>query len=99
MSIFLTAIMLSGVVSWFASSHPDGLEWTWQKLADKYAVAPAADPVVAQADRLQEGWTPMPDYNLRLGWLSLAGVVGTTATLALLLVGGRLLTRRRTVER
>lgn len=93
LSIFLTAILLSGVVSWFASQHPDGLEWTWQKLADKYAVAPAgaADPVVAQTDHLQQSWTPMPDYNLRLGWLSLAGVAGTFATLAVLLVGGRLL--------
>ena len=30
-SLAVTALLLAGVVSWFASTHPDGLEWTYQE--------------------------------------------------------------------
>jgi len=116
-SLLATALLLAGVVSWFASTHPDGLEWAYQehfKHGDKPAVENAS-PVVAAVDRWQAKWSPMSDYASRSaplgqeppaaeagagvgsqkasasaawpnvsGWGSLAGVLGTLVTLAVL---------------
>ena len=30
-SLLITALLLAGVVSWFASTMPDGLEWSYSK--------------------------------------------------------------------
>lgn len=84
----LAALLLGGVVSYYASSHPDGLEHVAEQVgfldsADEHAAAdgPMADYAVkgVEDDRLSGG---------------LAGVVGVGVTL--LLAGGlALLVRRR----
>ena len=67
-SLVLTALMLAGVVSWFASTHPDGLEWAYQE--HKYAaggdsaVKPPSDPIAA-VDTWQNKWSLMSDYGKR----------------------------------
>ncbi|MFA6133921.1 MAG: energy-coupling factor ABC transporter permease [Phycisphaerae bacterium] len=67
-SLILTALMLAGVVSWFASTHPDGLEWAYQE--HKYfagadsAVKPMPQPMAA-VDTWQSKWSPMSDYGKR----------------------------------
>lgn len=67
-SILATALLLSGVVSWFASTWPDGLEWSYQEHqypgADR-AVAEAS-PAVAAVERWQGQWTPLTDYTRRV---------------------------------
>jgi cobalt/nickel transport system permease protein len=65
-SILATAALLAGVVSWFASTHPDGLEWSY--LGRSYNVPQTVhndSPAVAAVDQLQAAWTPMPDYSAR----------------------------------
>lgn len=84
----LAALLLGGVVSYYASGHPDGLEHVAEQVgfldsADEHAAAdgPMADYAVkgVEDDRLSGG---------------LAGVVGVGVTL--LLAGGlALLVRRR----
>lgn len=107
-SVLVTALLLAGVVSWFASSWPDGLEWSYRE--HRYETAEPtvanASPVIAAVDRWQTRWSPLTDYSRRAsplgqlpaevaadaasgwphpdGWLSLAGVVGTLATLSIL---------------
>ncbi len=67
-SLLLTAVMLAGVVSWFASTHPDGLEWAYQQ--HKYAV-PAelpvkpATPAIVAVDDWQSRWALLSDYGKR----------------------------------
>ncbi len=66
-SLVGTALLLAGVVSWFASTHPDGLEWAYQdhfKRGGKPAVENPS-PLVAAVDRWQAKWTPMSDYTKR----------------------------------
>ncbi len=84
----LAALLLGGVVSYYASSHPDGLEHVAEQVgfldsADEHAAAdgPMADYAVrgVEDDRLSGG---------------LAGVVGVGVTL-LLASGLALLVRRR----
>ena len=63
-SLLVTALLLAGVVSWFASTWPDGLEWSYRehrygtaeqtvdnRFAGRRRGRPVAEPVVA-ADRL-----------------------------------------------
>lgn len=66
-SLLVTAMLLSGVVSWFASSSPDGLEWSYRE--HRYGTVEQAvendSPAVAAVDRLQSKWSPLTDYNRR----------------------------------
>lgn len=84
----VAALVIAGVVSGFASGHPDGLEY----------VAESAGFLSSAQDHAGAGW-PLADYavagveNARLSG-GLAGVIGTLVTL--LLVGGvAWLVRRR----
>lgn len=77
----LAAACLGGVGSWFASSAPDGLAWSLQQAAG--APAQAAVPADAQA------WPAVKAET------SMAGLVGGTATLALVVGVGWVLRRRR----
>ncbi len=65
-SLLLTAGLLAGVVSWFASGQPDGLEWTLdQPAADGgHVLAEPAPPVSAVSD-WQARWSPLADYTRR----------------------------------
>ncbi len=123
-SLLGTAVLVAGVVSWFASTHPDGLEWAYRKhfaRGDQPAVKDPS-PLVAAVDAFQDKWSPMADYTRRaapLGqqptekaaeqpaatgwpnvdrWGSLAGVLGTLVTLAILFLAGRVLRRRRSAN-
>ena len=66
-SFLVTAMLLAGVVSWFASTWPDGLEWSY--LGHRYAVAEKAvandSAAVAAVDQWQSKWSPMTDYGRR----------------------------------
>ena len=82
------AVLIAGVVSYFASPNPDGLEKGQEELGVAGPVHPAVEvpPVAFQ------------EYNLK--WIgegfwsnAIAGVAGTAIVLAILLVVGRLLAR------
>ena len=66
-SLLVTALLLAGVVSWFASTLPDGLEWSYSE--HRYGAAEKAvqnrSPVVAAVDQWQTKWSPMTDYSRR----------------------------------
>ena len=84
------AVLIGGVVSYFASTSPDGLEKTQEKIGAAAPVHPGA-----QAPALV-----FREYGLK--WIgegfwsnAIAGVTGTLLVMAILLVLGRLLKRRR----
>jgi len=66
-SFLTTALLLAGVVSWFASTSPEGLEWCYQSRRYEKVEQNVRNesPVVVAIDRWQKKWSPMSDYTKR----------------------------------
>jgi len=109
-SVGVVALVVAGVLSWFASPYSDGLEWA---VSGENTLK--AKPVLAErVDRLQERFTPLPDYSVRSGgvkaseseaswpnvsfWTSFSGLLGVGLTLGLIWAGTKLAYRRRPAE-
>lgn len=106
----ILALTTGGLLSWSASAHPDGLEWSIEKAAGKAELAAEGDLHQTLA-RLQQRIAPMPDYAFPSqteaveeqdpAWpavdagTSTAGVLGGLGTLALVMAVGYLLRPRR----
>ena len=77
-SLVVTALLLAGVVSWFASSHPDGLEWSYAE--HKYGQADQAvkppSKAMAAVDEIQDKYSPLPDYSKRPAALGTSAAEG-----------------------
>ena len=94
--ILACAVILSGAISLFASSHPDGLEWAIQKVAGVEALESPEDPVHSTAEQVVNGTAFLPDYAFpEGGGESAAGLIGTGLTLALVCGIGFLLCKGR----
>lgn len=96
LALGLAAGVVAGGLSWFASSQPDGLEWSVAGAADREALPLSAGRVHATLAAAQERSVLLPDYDLpaaeqtaREAWpavdggTSLAGLVGAGLTLLL----------------
>ncbi len=105
-SIAATSLLISGVLSLFASQHPDGLEWAIARVTGQASAANAAAPatdesgdIAAGISQWQDEHAPMKDYNMPgekpagRKWVSRAGLIGTGATLAVVLAAVWLIRR------
>lgn len=89
LSFFLIAIALAGGASYYASSHPDGLE----KVADeKGFLNTAKDSAVADSPLSDYGIVGLDNERLSVG---LAGVIGVVATALVALALFGLLRKKR----
>lgn len=88
------AAVTSGLLSLFASAHPDGLEWSLLKVAgaDGYGNTSEAHTLL---DQVQSATALLPDYALRAveGALSTsaAGLIGCALVFTLALAAGTVL--------
>lgn len=74
-SLFAIAALIIGAsFSWVASSKPDGLEWSIEKVADNPTLANPDTHYHRIAAQMQEQTALMPDYDT-----SLAGILGSGA--------------------
>lgn len=64
-SLILIAAFTGGMLSWFASTNPDGLEWSVAKVAGNKELQSAKSEVHALFSRLQEKIALFPDYGFR----------------------------------
>ena len=64
-SFFAVALFTGGVVSWFASENPDGLEWAIKKVTGKEALEGAKGGVHGALASVQEKTAFLPDYNFK----------------------------------
>ena len=55
---------MGGVISWFASTHPDGLEWSIARVSGSEELE-SADALHAKLARIQEKTAVLPDYGFR----------------------------------
>jgi cobalt/nickel transport system permease protein len=64
-ALFVVTLITGGFVSWFASEHPDGLEWSIEKVTGKGEVEGDKGGVHGALASLQEKFAFLPDYNFK----------------------------------
>ena len=97
----ILAVITGGTLSRFASTHPDGLEWSIEKVTGKGELAGQEQGISHALKGIQEKTAFLPDYNFKPGaqekslvWpgieagTSVAGIVGGGTVLGLLLLIG-----------
>ena len=87
MVIMVTAaLLMGGVISLFASSHPDGLEWSIERITGSAELDPAGNRAYTVAENVQEATALLPDYAFKDSESSFgttfSGVAGSVAVLA-----------------
>jgi cobalt/nickel transport system permease protein len=96
-AIAIAAVVTGGALSWFASTHPDGLEWALKRATGTQEVSAPEGTVHEALGGLQEKSAVLPDYGLpgdtsgggEGAWpavsseTSLSGIVGGILTLLL----------------
>ena len=102
MVMAVLAVVTGGALSWFASTHPDGLEWSIEKIYGKPEVPERANPLKESLSKLQEKTAVLPDYSLpskeehegNPAWpavnpgTSLSGIVGGVMVLGVIFILG-----------
>ncbi|MBI5207323.1 MAG: energy-coupling factor ABC transporter permease [Candidatus Firestonebacteria bacterium] len=63
LSIGVLALITGGILSWFASTHPDGLEWSMGKITGREELLPKETVLHKNISRLQEKIAFLPDYS------------------------------------
>jgi cobalt/nickel transport system permease protein len=104
------ALATGGLLSWFASPNPDGLEWSIERITGKPEVNADTSSVHQTLAQVQQQIAPMPDYKFAAAtgesaaqpaWpavdagTSVAGVLGGLGTLILVTGIGYLVRPRR----
>ena len=96
------AVITGGALSWFASTYPDGLEWTIEKIYGKPEILGKENPIKESLSKLQEKTAVLPDYSLpskgeqesKPAWpavdsgTSLSGIIGAIMVLGLIILFG-----------
>lgn len=94
--LLVAAFIIGGFVSWFASSNPDGLEWSMEKTAGT-AEFEGTSSVHTFLESLQSKIAFLPDYGFKnagdsqtaaYAGTTLSGIVGSVATLAIAIAIG-----------
>jgi cobalt/nickel transport system permease protein len=108
-AIAIAAMVIGGALSWFASSSPDGLEWSMAKVSGKEELEGPDKGIHHRLAALQEKIAFLPDYGFKTAaredespkWPAVdsgkttSGLVGGALTLILALMIGWLLKKRR----
>ncbi|MFC1816527.1 PDGLE domain-containing protein, partial [Thermodesulfobacteriota bacterium] len=63
--LLVAAVITGGALSWFASTHPDGLEWSMFKTAGTEALKGPGKGVHALLSHIQEKTAVLPDYGFK----------------------------------
>jgi cobalt/nickel transport system permease protein len=85
-TLLAVALLTGGLVSWFASAAPDGLEWSLAKVAGKEVLAAPEGSIPARLTALQAKAALLPGYGFKgeetsKAGTSAAGIMGGLLTL------------------
>jgi cobalt/nickel transport system permease protein len=101
--LLVVALFTGGMLSWFASANPDGLEWSIEKVFGKPELPEQESGIAPMLKGIQEKTAFLPDYNFRQEetaspkenkWpaiesgTSLSGVIGSIMVLGLVFLFG-----------
>jgi cobalt/nickel transport system permease protein len=64
-TFLVVALLTGGVLSWFASNNPDGLEWSIARVTGKEELKGAGAGIHSRLSALQEKIAILPDYAFR----------------------------------
>ncbi|MDH5202244.1 MAG: energy-coupling factor ABC transporter permease [Nitrospirota bacterium] len=98
----ILAVLTGGVFSWFASTYPDGLEWSIEKIYGKSGVPERQNPISGTLTEIQKKIALLPDYSLpatgkeeeKPSWpavdtiTSLSGILGGIMVLVVVVIFG-----------
>lgn len=96
------AVITGGALSWFASTYPDGLEWSIEKISGSPELPERPSTVTENLTKLQEKTAVLPDYSLPSkgqeegepswpsadGGTSLSGLLGSILVLGFVIIFG-----------
>ena len=101
--ILLASLIIGGVLSWFASSHPDGLEWAIFHTTGKEELETRDNKIFGIVESIQEKLAFLPDYSFKTksesdadankfpavsAGTSVSGLIGGLITLVLVVIIG-----------
>lgn len=61
----IVAVVTGGFLSWFASTHPDGLEWSIEKVTGQVELAEATEGIAPVFRGIQKKTAFLNDYNFK----------------------------------
>ncbi len=64
-SMTIIAIFAGGVMSWLASTHPDGLEWSIKKTSGNEEIKTPESWIYLRLSGIQKQFSFLPDYNFK----------------------------------
>lgn len=65
LGLLTAAVAVGGALSWFASTHPDGLEWSIAKITGKEEIAGTESVLRRRLSEVQETTAVLPDYSFK----------------------------------
>lgn len=65
LAFLILTLITGGVLSWFASSHPDGLEWAIERIYGKPELPEHEEGIPKTLKEIQGKTSFLPDYNLK----------------------------------
>lgn len=86
----LAAMVIGGILSFLASSDPDGLEWSVMKITGTTELEGVITEAARSAQKVQSSTAILPDYEN-----ALSGVIGATMVLIVVWAFTSLISRRR----
>ena len=85
----IAALLMGGMFSLFASSHPDGLEWSIEKITGFTEIESAGRPAYTDAENIQKTTAVLADYGFKgtdsVFGTSFSGIAGSLAVLGVCL--------------
>ncbi|GFE60891.1 energy-coupling factor ABC transporter permease [Geobacter sp. AOG2] len=105
-SFVVAALLTGGILSWFASKNPDGLEWAIAKVTGAEELKGPEEGLHAAMTSFQKKTAFLPDYSFKSATVrtksntadnlgtSVSGFVGGLMTLVIVFLSGFLLKRR-----
>ncbi len=88
----IICVIIGGGISLLASSNPDGLEWSIQKMTGDTEIETSEEGLYKLSDQIQEKTSFMPDYSFKNNnstvGTSISGIVGGVITIGILCITG-----------
>ncbi|MFA5074145.1 MAG: energy-coupling factor ABC transporter permease [Nitrospirota bacterium] len=103
-AFFVLSLVTGGALSWFASTHPDGLEWSLAKVTGKEELSGQHGEISGGLKKIQDTSALFPDYTFKsnsetkesgdASWpgiepgTSVAGIIGALLVLGFVFLAG-----------